>query len=159
MGDTMLDTSALGQMLREHRGALSLRQAAADAGVSFSTFTRAENGAQPDLASFQLLCAWLGVSPAKFFITSAEKPESALAESISLFRSDPRLSPANADRIAEMLTGLYEALAEPIANEEAVMAVHLRAAKTLRPGVPARLEALLDDIYAKLQLKLEAGEL
>jgi Zn-dependent peptidase ImmA (M78 family) len=31
------------------------------------TLTRAEAGGQPDLTSFTLLCAWLGVSPSQFF--------------------------------------------------------------------------------------------
>ena len=70
-GMERLDLTQLGSMLRERRGKLSLRQAAAEAGVSFSTFTRIEAGAQPDLTSFTLLCAWLGVSPGQFFMPTA----------------------------------------------------------------------------------------
>lgn len=154
----LLDTSAMGQMLREHRGALSLRQAAADAGVSFTTFARVESGAQPDLASYQLLCAWLGVSPARFFSVTQDRPERPIDAAVAHLRSDPNLSAENAERIADVLTSMYEALATP-PDDDLVMAVHLRAAKMLRPGVPERLTALLLDIDKQLRRKVAAGEL
>jgi transcriptional regulator with XRE-family HTH domain len=49
-----LDVAALASALRERRllHRQSIRQAAAEAGVSFSTWSRVEDGAQPDLSSF-----------------------------------------------------------------------------------------------------------
>src|SRR5215207_3039968 len=88
-----LDLVELGQMLRDRRGALSIRQAAADAGVSFSTFSRVEAGAHPDLATFTRLCSWLRVPAARFFNPVAERQTSPLDEVVTHFRSDPRLTP------------------------------------------------------------------
>src|SRR5215204_5592069 len=68
----------LGRLIRERRGALSIRQAAADAGVSFSTLARVEASAQPDLATFTRLCAWLAVPPEHFFRPSTQRAENTI---------------------------------------------------------------------------------
>ena len=86
------DIAELGRLLKEHRGPLSLRQAAVEAGVSFSTLTRVEAGAQPDLATFTRLCAWLGVSPSRFFTPTATRQVSPLDQAITHLHADPRLT-------------------------------------------------------------------
>src|SRR5437879_3294507 len=103
-----LDLARLGEMLRERRGKLSLRQAAAEAGVSFSTFTRVEAGAQPDLTSFTLLCAWLGVSPGQFFAPVAQRQVAPIDEAIAHLAGDPRLGPDAASKIAAVLRNIYD---------------------------------------------------
>jgi len=67
MASTDLDVLELGRLVRQKRAdeQLSLRQAAALARVSFSTLSRVEDGAQPDLSTFTSLCAWLGVNPGR----------------------------------------------------------------------------------------------
>jgi transcriptional regulator with XRE-family HTH domain len=153
-----LDLAQLGAMLREHRGKLSLRQAAAEAGVSFSTLTRIEAGAQPDLTSFTLLCAWLGVSPAEFFTPVAERQVAPIDEAIAHLASDPRLEPSAASKIAEVLRSMYDVLATaPVPRQ--VVACHLRAASVLRPGVPQRLNSVLGEMHEKLAARVAAGEL
>ena len=84
------------------------RQAAAEAGVSFSTFTRIEAGAQPDLTSFTLLCSWLGVSPGEFFSPIAERQVAPIDEAIAHLASDPRLQPDAASKIADVLRNMYD---------------------------------------------------
>lgn len=153
-----LDLAQLGAMLREHRGKLSLRQAAAEAGVSFSTFTRIEAGAQPDLTSFTLLCAWLGVSPGQFFMPVALREVAPIDEAIAHLASDPRLEPDAAAKIADMLRSMYDALAKAPAQRP-VVACHLRAASLLRPGAPQRLNSLLGEMHDKLAARVAAGEL
>lgn len=153
-----LDVAQLGSMLREHRGKLSLRQAAEAAGVSFSTFTRVESGSQPDLTSFTLLCAWLGVSPSEFFTPVNPREVQPLDEAISHLQSDPRLEPAAADRIANMLKDMYFALAKTQAPQT-VVACHLRAAAVMRPGVAGRLSSLLSEMQDKLAADVAAGRL
>jgi transcriptional regulator with XRE-family HTH domain len=153
-----LDLAQLGVMLRERRGKLSLRQAAEDAGVSFSTFTRIEAGAQPDLTSFTLLCAWLGVSPAEFFTAVTEREVTPLDEAIAHITSDPRLGPTAAGKIAEVLRTMYEVLAQAPAPRQ-VMACHLRAASVLRPGVPQRLNSILGDMHEALAARIADGTL
>lgn len=154
-----LDIAELGRLLRERRGALSLRQAAAEAGVSYSTLSRVEAGAQPDLASFTLLCAWLGVPPSRFFTPVIEREVSPLDQAITHLRTDPRLSTDAAERISSILRDMYGALARESAPPRSVVACHLRAAGALRPGVPQRLASLLTDMHDQLERLTEAGEL
>jgi transcriptional regulator with XRE-family HTH domain len=157
-GAERLDLAQLGALLRDRRGKLSLRQAAAEAGVSFSTLSRIESGAQPDLTSFTLLCAWLGVSPGQFFLTVAERELDPLDEAIAHLSADPRLEPDAAIRIADMLRSMYDVLARQPTQRQ-VVACHLRAASVLRPGVPQRLNALLGDMHTKLAALVAAGEI
>jgi transcriptional regulator with XRE-family HTH domain len=145
-------------MLRERRGKLSLRQAAAEAGVSFSTFTRIEAGAQPDLTSFTLLCAWLGISPGQFFTPVSERQVAPIDEVIAHLSADPRLEPEAASKIADVLRNMYDVLAKAPTQRQ-VVACHLRAASVLRPGVPHRLNVLLGEMHQKLAARVAAGEL
>lgn len=50
----------------------SLRVAAKDAKVSFSTLSRIENGKIPDLETFGIVCEWLGENHSKYFNFSNE---------------------------------------------------------------------------------------
>lgn len=153
-----LDLAQLAAMVRERRGSLSLRQAAAEAGVSFSTLTRVEAGAQPDLTSFALLCAWLGVSPTQFFAPIAEREVAPIDEVIAHLSADPRLGPDAASKIVDVLRGMYDALAQAPAQRP-VIACHLRAAGVLRPGVPQRLNSLLGQMHDELAALMAAGKL
>ena len=139
----------LGPMLRQHRGTLSLRQAALDAGVAVTTFTRAEKGAYPDLGTFKLLCDWLGVSPGQFFPPVAAKVPEPLDAAIAALRSDPRLNPINAARIIDTVKGMYAAFAKPLHDGEA-SAVSVRLPNILRPGVPEGLAELTAQIESQL---------
>lgn len=146
-------------MVSERRGKTSLRQAAKEAGVSFSTLTRVENGAQPDLASFSRICGWLGVPPSEFFNPIAARKRDAVDDFVVHLHQDPRLSPEAAKSIASTLKQMYDALAAGIQEPTPLVACHLRAATTLRPGVPARLASVLTDFRSGLHAMVEAGEL
>jgi transcriptional regulator with XRE-family HTH domain len=148
----------LGRLIREYRGRQSIRQAAAEAGVSFSTLSRVEAGAQPDLATFLRLCAWLEVPPERFFRNGAQRPTDTLdAVSGHLF-ADPKLSPDAAERIAHVVRDLYLALAQE-GHDPEPLALHLRATNTMRPGVPERLGSLLHDMRSALEERLADGSL
>lgn len=153
-----LDTAGLGQMLRERRGSLSLRKAADEAGVSFSTFARVEDGSQPDLVSFTKLCAWLGLSPSQFFTPVAARRQDPVEVAVAHLHADPRLNAEHADTIAAMLRKMYEALAEPV-RDTPTIACHLRAATTMRPGVAERLSGVLQSLESELQSRIAAGTL
>jgi transcriptional regulator with XRE-family HTH domain len=154
-----LHLAEFGQMLRQRRGTLSIRQAAADAGISFSTFSRVEAGAHPDLATFTRLCAWLRVPAARFFVPVTERQTTPLDEAIAHLRTDPRLSPQARAKLTSVLTDLYGALATDEHRTRPVVACHLRAASVMRPGVPHRLAALLTDMHDELERRVAAGEL
>ena len=153
-----LDLARLGTMLRERRGSLSLRQAAAEASVSFSTFSRVESGSQPDLTSFMLLCAWLGVPPSDFFAPIAPREQTSVDAAISHLSSDPRLAPDAAGKIAEMLLTMYDSHAQNVVGPTMV-ACHLRAASVLRPGVPERLNTMLSTMNSELERLVDSGRL
>ena len=150
-----LDASQLGQVVRAHRGDRSMRQAAAEAGVSLSTMSRVESGSLPDLASFTALCAWAGVSPSRFFTPIAERQDTHVEVAIAHLSADPRLSPEHADTIASVIRQMYDALAAKAGPGTPLAACHLRAAPTLRPGVPDRLGKILVDLHAALQRRIE----
>jgi|SRR6266536_3762224 len=154
---TTMAVEELGQLVKAHRGHQSIRQAAAEAGVSFSTLSRVEAGAQPDLATFLRLCAWLGVPPERFFRAGAQRPASTVDDVTSYLFADPRLSPDAAERIAAVVRDLYAALAHAV-DEPAPLAMHLRAAPVMRAGVPERLAELLHDLRAALEQRPAAGE-
>jgi transcriptional regulator with XRE-family HTH domain len=148
----------LGWLVKEHRGRQSIRQAAAEIGISFSTLSRVEAGAQPDLATFLRLCGWLQAPPERFLRAGAQRPVSTVDNVTSHLFADPRLSPDAAERIAEVVRDLYDALA----REDTVptpLAVHLRAAPTMRPGAPERLASLLRDMHAAIKRRLTDGSL
>jgi len=149
-----LDITELGRLAREKRGRdeLSIRQAAAAARVSFSALSRVEAGAQPDLATFTSLCAWLGVDPAQFFAPTTRRSQTPLDEAIEHLITDPALSPEAAEQIASMVRTMYQALAEEASKPTVTpLAVHLRGAVVMRPGVPERLASLLRDMREALE--------
>jgi transcriptional regulator with XRE-family HTH domain len=154
-----LDAVQLGTVVRAHRGERSLRQAASEAGVSLSTMSRVEAGAQPDLASFTALCAWVGVSPSRFFTPIAERQDTPVEVAIAHLSADPRLTPEHASSIASVIRQMYDALAATTQPPTHLVACHLRAASTMRPGVPDRLAEILVDLHQSLEERVKSGQL
>jgi transcriptional regulator with XRE-family HTH domain len=154
-----LDAVQLGTLVRTHRGQRSLRQAAAEAGVSISTMSRVEAGSLPDLASFTALCAWVGVSPSHFFTPIAERQDTPVEVAIAHLSADPRLTPEHASSIASVIRQMYDVLAATTQPAQSLVACHLRAASMLRPGVPDRLGAILVDLHRSLEERVESGHL
>src|SRR5688572_12317928 len=108
-----IEVAQLGRLLRERRTRdnLSIRQAAAEAHVSFSTLARVEAGAQPDLATFLNLTAWLGEDPGQFLLPSPRRPVSTIDDVTGHLSSDPRLTREAAERIVAVVRDMYEVLA------------------------------------------------
>ncbi len=136
-----------------------MRSAAADAGVSLSTYSRVEAGHHPDLATFARLCTWLGVAPSRFFLPVAERTTSRLEEAVLHVQADPALTAEAANKITSVMRDLYEALAHKTAPARPLAACHLRAQTVLRPGVPERLGAVLNDIGTELERRVAEGVL
>jgi hypothetical protein len=98
------------------------------------------------------LCAWLGVEPSRFFSPIARRAQTPLDEAIEHLVTDPALSSEAAERIASVVRDLYQALAHQAPMSDAPpLAIHLRAASVMRPGVPERLASLLTDMRAALE--------
>ena len=109
-----LDLSDLGRLVaaeRNRRG-MSLRETADAVGIPFNTLARVEKGHVPDLPKFKRLVEWCGADIAEFFEPheKAAVTTDVIAEHL---RSDRNLPPDAADRIAGIVTELYEALARP----------------------------------------------
>jgi transcriptional regulator with XRE-family HTH domain len=110
-----IDASELATRLRARRRerALSLRDAAAEIGVSAATLSRVERGDYlPERDNLFTLLRWLGV-PAAAPPAPAEPhaPGAATMEAIELhLRADKDLSPADADTIAQMVRLAYDRL-------------------------------------------------
>ena len=142
-----LDLSDLGQLVlaeRRRRG-MSLRDAARAVGIPFNTLARVEKGHVPDLPKFKRLVEWCGADIKQFF----EIQEKAIATTDVIaehLRADRNLPPKAAERIADIVGELYQALARP----QAVAAAHLRAAKTFRPDAARSLGAMLSDLNEAL---------
>jgi transcriptional regulator with XRE-family HTH domain len=154
-----LDLSELGRLAREKRasdGDISIRQAAQQAQISYATLSRVEAGAQPDLATFTSLCAWLEVDPSRFFAPSTRKTQTHLEEAIEHLVTDPDLPPDAANRIASVVREMYQALASRPTDSapDRTLAMHLRATNVMRPGVPERMASLLTDMRNALESQL-----
>ena len=108
-----LKAEDLAKLLKDRRDmkGIGLRAAAGEAGVSFNTFARVEQGHVPDIETFSRLARWLGRSPADFLgqgsITSDSTPD--LIE--THLRGDPALSSDAAGRIAGIVREFYDQLA------------------------------------------------
>ena len=131
---------------------IGLRVAASEAGVSFNTLARVENGHVPDIETFSRLARWLGRSPSDFLghgsVTSDSTPDIIEAH----LRGDPALSPSAARRIAGIVREFYDQLATPA---EVALACHLRAASTFKPEASALFASLLRDMHDALHAEHE----
>jgi transcriptional regulator with XRE-family HTH domain len=139
--------SQLGARLRAQRRAkrLSLRDLAAQIGVSLNTLSRVERGHIPDLKNFQRIVDWLNV-PAEIFLEPPTDAASTPEIIVRHLRSDPRLSSHAVDKIAELVEDMYDQLA----NEQQTVAIHLRSAKTFTPAASALLSEILSEMRSEL---------
>lgn len=154
-----VNVEMLARLLKEkrERAGLSIRQAAAEANVSFSTFGRVERGNQPDLTTFVALCAWLGVPPRDFFTPIAERQRDTVEKVAEHLSADERLPREASEKIVALVRDMYDALSRQADTErENFLAMHLRAASVMRPGVPQRLTALLFDMKDALQERVDS---
>lgn len=156
-----IEASELGRLLRQARleQGLSLRQAAEAADVSFSTLSRVEAGAHPDLTSFLKLTAWLGVGPESFLRpTPTKQGERSIEVVAHHLMTDPRLSPEAAQQIVTVVREMYRALAAKRQQTVAPpLTLHLRAASIMRPGVPERLASILKEMDSALRHRPRRG--
>ena len=142
-----LDLSDLGRLVlaeRNHRG-MSLREAALAIGIPFNTLARVEKGHVPDLPKFKRLVEWCGADINKFF--EIQEKATATTDIIAEhLHADRNLPPGAAQRIADIVGDLYQALVRP----EEIATVHLRAAKTFRPDAARALGSLLSELNQAL---------
>ena len=137
----------LGAILRARRREqrLSLRDLAAQIGVSFNTLSRVERGYVPDLRNFQRIVDWLDVPAESLLVAEADltvTPE-VIARHL---RTDRLLSAEAAARISKIVEEMYHDLA----GRSRPLKVHLRSAKTFTPEAGAMLAEILHEIHTEL---------
>jgi hypothetical protein len=96
--------------------------------------------------------------PELFFRANARRTPDTVDQVTSHLIADPRLSPEAAERIVSVVRDLYDALARDV-QDRPPLAMHLRAATIMRPGVPERLGSLLHDVRHALEQRLREGSL
>lgn len=66
------------------------------------------------MARYTALCAWLGVSPGRFFMQVAERELSPLEHAITHLQADPRLTAQAAGKISSVLKDLSTTPSPPV---------------------------------------------
>jgi transcriptional regulator with XRE-family HTH domain len=122
-----INAAELASRLREKRLArgLSLRQAAQEAGVSPTTFSRVERGDHlPDRENLLQLANWVGVtleqvaSPPADHDVVTHSPGESTVEAVALhLRADKDLDPKDAQILMEVFRVAYENLRKRHGNE------------------------------------------
>lgn len=103
-----LRLSELAPLVRERRGVLGVRAAAAEAGISSATFSRIENGQMPDLETFAKVCRWLDVDPSDFLGISRKTNDVSLA--VVHFKKGRTSRIDTATSLAKLIMSAQEAL-------------------------------------------------
>jgi transcriptional regulator with XRE-family HTH domain len=120
-GDALFDTVELANRVRAKRRSrrLSIREAAAEAGVSAPTLSRVERGHLPEREVLLRLARWAGVRIDPVLHETARHarnvavhaPDAPTVEAIELhLRADKNLSRDDADALSEMFRLAYDAL-------------------------------------------------
>lgn len=145
--DGQPNITQLGAVLKARRRAqrLSLRDLAAEIGVSLNTLSRVERGYVPELKNFQRIVDWLDV-PAETFLEPADTPTSTPQIIARHLHSDQRLTDRAATQIAQLVEEMYYKLA----GDQRQLALHLRSAKTFTPAAGALLAEILTDMRTTL---------
>ncbi len=122
-----IDAAEFASRLREKRLAkgLSLRQAAQEAGVSATTFSRVERGDHlPDRENLLQLANWVGLTLEQVASTPADHnvvthgPGESTVEAVALhLRADKDLDPKDAQILMEVFRVAYENLRKRHGNE------------------------------------------
>lgn len=93
--------------VRAKRGAIGIRAAAAEIGISHMTLSRIESGKLPDLKTFQLVCRWLELDPNSILGFSTDGVRrTAQSMPVVQFRADKALSPQTALHLAELILAI-----------------------------------------------------
>src|SRR5579885_3355421 len=93
-------------MARRRAKRLTLRDLAAEIGVSLNTLSRVERGFMPDLKNFQRIVDWLGVPAEMYLEPSADELSTPQVIARHVY-SDPRLSSEAKAKIINVVETMY----------------------------------------------------
>jgi len=100
-----MNIAALAEQIAVKRGAVGVRAAARDAGISPATLSRVENGNVPDLETFEKLCRWLGEDPGRFL----DAPLAGVVASVQ-FRAKSTRAKETADALGSVILAVQAML-------------------------------------------------
>jgi transcriptional regulator with XRE-family HTH domain len=106
-----INVELVGELLANRRSQkdLSLREAAAEIGVSAPTLQRLEAGQLPNATTLMKIAQWLGVGVDELRTTAKKKRKSDPIEQIEiLLRADANLDPDAAKTIANVARQIYD---------------------------------------------------
>ena len=110
-----MDIAALAQEIAVKRGAVGVRAAAREAGVSPATLSRIENGNVPDLETFEKICNWLGSDPGRFLSTAPMGVVAAVQ-----FRKKSTVKKETADALGSLIMAVQAMLDAEARGAESV---------------------------------------
>lgn len=93
---------------RRRRG-LQWKQVASEAGVSASTLTRMSQGSRPDVDGLTALLKWSGLSIESYMEVPDAQPDAYINSAVAYLRADPALDKRQADALATLLRGAWDA--------------------------------------------------
>lgn len=104
-----VDMDLVSDLLKNKRGAMSLRKAAAEIGVSAPTLQRIEAKQVPTTSSLVRVAEWLGVSVDDLRRSRREERSRSTVEQIEVYlRADPNLDKDAATTIASVVKQVYD---------------------------------------------------
>jgi|SRR5882672_2198486 len=99
---TKFSIQEFADQLSKARAGRGVREVAREIGISHATLSRVENGNQPDLETFQKICAWLKVDPSEFFL--GKRPRGQQNSEVRVhFKKDRTLNPGTSKALAELI--------------------------------------------------------
>jgi transcriptional regulator with XRE-family HTH domain len=106
----------LGLRVKQKRGAMGIREAAKEVGVSPATLSRVEAGKQPDLSTFEKLCKWLDVDPNTLLGVKKSSPAKnlefgdATGHVFAHFRAKKTMNSETASHLAKLIEAMNREL-------------------------------------------------
>jgi len=98
----------LGGLIRQKRGSMGIRAAAAEIGISPTTLSRIENGHIPDVQTLEKACRWVGRDPAQF---------TGIGGLQIAFKKKGAIQPATAKSLAKLIELASQRFAAEIETE------------------------------------------
>lgn len=110
-----MDHAAFGARVAAKRGAVGVRAAARDAGISPATLSRIENGHIPDIETFEKLCRWVGADPGEFLDGATQEALGTVQ-----FKKVDAVSPETAKALGDLVLAVFEMVRTGAEGKEAV---------------------------------------
>lgn len=107
MKQSRVAADSIGRLALAKRGAMGVRAAAKEIGISPATLSRVERGNVPDLDTFRKICGWLEVDSAEVLGLAA--PQAGTPQVTVHFKKAQPLSPKTAQALGRMVLAAHRA--------------------------------------------------